>query len=479
MEASTALVELTVLEQRDRLLAQLAGQRAHTAELWDWYRGQQELPDVPARYSQAYQLFLQSSITPWARLVVDAIAERLRVQGVRDASNPDAAAEAWRAFVRGRLNADQRLVYTEALITGTGYASVSRRDDGAVWIVPESSFEVTHEPDLGDRQRVAGALKLYPLDYGHEFWMCELYRPEATYRWMTELESHRRRNGGFPIDDEATANRLAWTELETLRNDVGAVPIVAFENRVNVVSGGASEIEDCIPVLQRIDRTTLDLQLASHYSSFRQKWATGLQVPRDPDTGQPIEPYSAAVSKLWVNENPQGSFGTFDASDLNQYLTAIDSHIASLAAISRVPAHYLMTRNLANPPSAESLVAAESGLVAKCQDRQGTYGESWETAFWLHAAMSGHPIEIEELEVVWVDAEKRSPSIVADAAVKLQTIGVPQEALWAYIGATPQQIAEWSTANAQRELLELAAQVQPPTAEQVEVPLIPPPVVEG
>jgi hypothetical protein len=313
---------------------------------------------------------------------------------------------------------------------------------------------------------VAGALKLYPFDYTQTLWVCELYRPEATYRW-TAMTRPPRDLGAFPIDTRRRANALKWeTAGEAAANDVGMVPIIPFENRVNVLSGGASEIEDCVPILQRIDRLTLDQMLTSHYSSFRQKWATGLQVPTDPETGQRVEPYKAAVNRLWVNENPQGSFGTFDASDLGQYLSAVDAEIAKLAAISRVPAHYLMQRNLANPPSAESLIASESGLAAKCEDRQASYGEAWEQAFWLRAELAGQPIAIEEIEVDWVDAEKRNPAQVADSAVKWQAMGVPQPALWAYGGFTPQQVEEWQTENAAQALLNAATVPTPvPTAE--------------
>lgn len=449
--------------QRDRLLSKLAEQRVRNAELWAWYRGRQDVPDVPAKYANAYRLFLEASATPWARLVVDSLAERLRVQGVRDTEAPDAADRAWRMFTRARLNADQRLIYTEALIGGTGYVSVS--PDG---IVPESSFEVTHEPGLADRQVVAAALKLYPLDWTRKVWVCELYRPEATYRWVCELARAPHDAGGFPIDEESTL-RVDWDLLpDASANAVGVVPIVPFENRVNIVSGGASEIEDCVPVLQRIDRLTLDLLLTSHYASFRQKWATGLAVPVDPDTGQRVEPFKSAVERLWVNERADGSFGTFDASPPDGYLMAIDSQIATLAAISRVPAHYLLQRNLANPPSAESLIASEAGLVAKVKDRQAQYGEAWEQTFWLQSLMSGQPVEIETLEIDWISAEERNPAQTADAAIKMQQVGVPRTAIWAFLGFTPQQVAEFSQEEATRELLAAAnaavANQPPPNA---------------
>jgi hypothetical protein len=462
---STTAFADEVVEQRDRLLARLAEQRDRVSGLWAWYRGRQELPDVPAKYQSAYRLFLEESATPWARLVVDAIAERLRVQGFRAAENHEAAGEAWRTFTRSRLNADQRLIYTEALIGGTGYVSVgAAAPGGEVFIVPESAFEVTHEPNLSDRAAVAGALKMYPLEWGQSVWVTELYRPEGTYRWIAQLQKPPRKAGAFPIDELTTSRRLEWEPVgEATPNEHGIVPVIPFENRVNVLTGGQSEIEDCVPILRRIDRLTLDMLVTSHFGSFRQKWATGLVVPRDPDTGQPVEPYQAAVSRLWVNERPDGRFGTFEASPPDGHLAAIDSQIASLAAISRVPAHYLMQRNLANPPSAESLVASESGLASKVEDRQAQYGEAWEQAVTLQALMSGRPVDIEEVEVDWVNAERRNPAQTVDAAVKLQAVGVPQPAIWAYVGFTPQQVEEFTRESAAQLLLAAATAPTPPT----------------
>jgi len=457
-------------QQRERLLLKLAYQRDHIATLWGWYTGQQDLPTVTAKYAAGYRLLLAEAITPWARLVVDAIAERLRVQGVTSVQVPDAAADAWTAFKRFRLNADQRLIYTEALIGGTGYASVSDQGDEGVVITPESAFEVTHETFPGNRRINAAAVKVYPLDWSRAVWVCELYRPEATYRWVTEMGAPPRVLGEFPIDNpgrRTARTDLDWQPLDSQDNSTGVVPVVPFENRVSVLAGGMGEIEDCIPILQRIDRLTLAKMMASEFASFRQKWATGLEVPVDPETGKRVEPFSAAVDRLWISESPDSRFGTFDASDVSQYLSAVDSEIAALAAISRVPAHYLLQRNLANPPSAESLIAGETGLVAKVEDRQAQYGESWERVLWLYAAMSGQPVEVEQLQMQWMDAEKRNPAQVADAAVKLQDVGVPQRALWAYIGATPEQIDEWTLEQASSALLAAAAApaVTPPVAE--------------
>jgi hypothetical protein len=447
--SAEATLDELVAVQRDRLLRKLAAQRAHAAELWGWYHGEQDYPVVPSKYRDQYRLLFELARTPWARLVVDTIAERLHVMGFRSGA-PATDAEAWRLFKGSSMDADERLVYTEALVTGTGYLSVS--GDGAM--APESVFEVTHEPAPGNRRQVAAAIKVYPLEPTLQEWALELYRPDATYRWATVL-AEPLEPGGFPLDGSVRrAPDWAAAEPFVSANGLGVVPIVPFENRATILGGGASELEDCIPLLRRIDKLTLDMLLTSDVAAFRQKWATGLDVPKDPDTGKAVEPYKAAVDRLWVSDNPESKFGTFEASDLGQYLRAIEACVAALCAISRVPAHYLMQSNLANPPTAESLVSSESGLVAKVRERQRRFGEAWERATALELEATGAPAPA--LEVVWQDAEMRNPAQVADAATKLMTIGVPQRALFEYVGATPQQIAEWSLESAAAELVALA-----------------------
>ena len=449
---------LLLAVQRDRLLSKLREQREHAAELWAWYHGHQPDPVVQGKYRDQFRLLLELARTPWARLVVDTIAERLHVQGFRTPDGAQVEQDAWQTFNESALNADEWLVYSEALITGTGYVSVSSEGLAA----PESVFEVTHEPEPGNRRTVAAALKLYPTDWAGIGWSVELMRPEATYRWQLVLTEQQRGDASvFPIDGERDALDLDWQEADQFAtpNRLGDVPVVPFENRATVIGGGVSELEDCLPILRRIDKLTLDKMLTSDVAAFKQKWATGLELPRDPDTGQPVESFKAAVDRLWVNENAEGRFGSFDATDLSQYLKAIDSEISALAAISRVPSHYLLQQNLANPPSAESLVAAESGLVAKVRERQRRFGEAWERTIELCLAAGG--TSDATLEVVWKDAEMRNPAQVADAAVKLQTIGVPQQALWQYIGASPQQLAAWSIESAAAALA--AAAAAPPT----------------
>ncbi|HEY7621732.1 MAG TPA: phage portal protein [Solirubrobacteraceae bacterium] len=439
---------------------QLRAQREFGLAMYAWYEGTQDPPDQPIDpsygYSGAFLRLRQMARGAWARLVVDTIAERLAVTGIRTTVGEDADKAAWALLQANRIDSDQADVHREAFITGVSYVSIAGSGED-VRLTPETALEVTHEHAPGDRRSVAAALKVYELSTRQ--WVAELYTPEAVAVWVAEYRSGDR-------DPFGAGARPPWSDDPVVSpNPLGAVPFVPFENRPTAATPGESELRELIPIMQRIQELELAKLVAAHTAVFRQKWATGLRVPRDPETGQPVEPFKQSVSRLWVNEAPDGKFGSFEATEIAQYLRAIDAEIAELAAISRVPSYYLVQTELANPPSAESLLAAESGLVAKCIDRQGSFGESWEQVVRIGASAAGASELAQDvgLETVWRVPERRNPAAVADAATKLQAVGIPQAEVWAFLGYSPQAIERMQVEAAAEALI---APEPPPSTPQ-------------
>jgi hypothetical protein len=137
-------------------------------------------------------------------------------------------------------------------------------------------------------------------------------------------------------------------------------------------------------------------------------------------------------------------FGNFTVSDLGIYVRAIEMLIQHVAAQTRTPPHYLLGQSGAFP-SGESLKATETGLVAKVRRKMLSLGEGWEETLRIAFRIEGESARADaiEAEVIWANPESRMVGQTVDAAVKLQTIGVPRPALWAFIGASPQEIARW------------------------------------
>lgn len=440
-----------VEQLRDRLARKVAAQARAGREFYDYYTAEHQPPSVRKQYSQAYELLLGMSNSPLARLVVDAIAERLEVIGVR-VRDDETDRLAWEMWKRNRIDAYQTLVHRDALITGHGFASVwyDPQDKNRAVINPESSAQVAVEYEPGSFREVRAAIKMWQ-DGDDAF--ATLYTRDMIYKWRAKSSEYTR------LED------VTWDERESpAPNPLKAVPIVPFETRPLVTSLGRSELADLIPIIRRVDKLVLDMLLTAETSAFIQRYVVGAEVERD-ENGQPISPFQAAADRIWMIENPDAKIGQLDPGSLDGYLKAIDSQIAMLAAVSRVPAYYLYTASLAQPPSADSLRAGEAGLIFKVHERMASYGESWEQITRLGLKIERPDIadETHGMDIVWKPAAMDNPSQMADRAVKARAVDVPLEAVWEMLGATPTEVNRW---RALREQELMMAALYAPTAEE-------------
>jgi hypothetical protein len=251
------------------------------------------------------------------------------------------------------------------------------------------------------------------------------------------------------------------------------VPLVEFPNNPRLITGGRSELSGgAIEMMDRINETVFNRMLAAQFSAFRQKWISGMEIPRNPETGEPVEPFRAAVDRLWMTENPEAKFGEFSEASLGNYISAAEADISHLASISRTPAYYLLPRG--QMPSGEALRAADYGLVKKVQRRQRFFGEAWEQLMRTALLMQGNIAKALDYscETIWESAEQQNHSQTADMLIKLAQIGTPKEALWELSGMfSPQQIARMKQQAADEQL----AQQQLAATLAATAPPAPPP----
>jgi hypothetical protein len=412
------------------LLDEHASRAPELRRLGAYYRhGYYDRLDIPANARAAYRHLVESAPTNWMRLVVETTAERLIVDGFRGSEELDV--ELWDWWQANGLDGRQMQLNTAAGWAGEAYVSVwpSDDDEAAPLIVPESAVSTLVRYMETDPTEATDALKVR----GDTAW---LYLPDV-------VERYRRREGSAGA---------AWSLDDRMDNPLGRVPFVAFRANAELDGGYASDLDAAIPVQNRITETTVDRLLASRLSAFRQRYAVGLEIELD-DDGNPIAPFDAAVDRLWIAEDPDVKFGEFAEATLSNYIGAVAADVHHLAAVTRTPPHYLLGQmtNL----SAEALAAAETGLARKVAERQQTYGEAWQDVMELAQVADGRE-ETVSVETVWRRTETVSDAQVVDAALKLTGLGVPTEALWERIGATPHQITRWrrmARADALRDAL--------------------------
>ena len=404
----------------------------------DYYRGNPKLP-FPTRAHASYRRLVTAAQSNWAELVVDAVAERLHVTGFRFADSQPADLDVWDNFWQvNDLDAASEQVHTEALVWGYSYAIVwPCPDDDSVDITPEHAGEVICFAPAGNRSAIAGALKRWLDDWG--YWHATLYTPTTIFKYVSQRATTGNASG--PTGSTTWEPRMVVDEPWPLPNPFGVTPVVEFANNPRLSTGGRSELgSGAIPIIDRINETVFNRLLAAQFAAFKQKWITGMEIPRNPETGEVVEPFNSAVDRLWMTENPEAKFGEFSESGLDNYINAAEADISHLASITRTPAYYLLPRG--QMPSGESLKTADAGLVAKVKRRQRFFGESWEKALRLALLMQGNPQAFDQsCETLWANPEARSDPTMAVLLPALAEIGVPDEMLWEISGYfSPQQI---------------------------------------
>jgi len=188
---------------------------------------------------------------------------------------------------------------------------------------------------------------------------------------------------------------------------------------------GVSELKDLIPLQNGLNKSVMDMMIAMEFASFKQRWAIGLEVEIDPETGEPLDPNAKnyGVDRLLAFPDPETKVGEFGSTDLDQFLRVTDKFWTSIAKISGTPLHYFFITT-GDFPSGNAMRAAEGKFVNKIQDRQEGFGDSWADVLKFAVKVEGTDADDEKVETTWSDAAQPSEAEIADTAVKKKAVGV-------------------------------------------------------
>lgn len=430
----------------DRLYEELAERREYADVMRQYYSGDHPLSRLTDKAKEGFQRLLRQSRSNYVGLVVDATAERIQVDGIRIGGGEVGDEEAWRIWQANNLDADSDLITTEAVKCSRSFMLVAPNPDDATtpFVTGEDMTQAIVAYAPGSRRKRAAGLKAWEDDWTGEL-MATVYLPNAVYKFKAPKPKH------------GVVGRPKWQAREVegeewpAPNPLGVVPLVEIPNRPDLLGNAMSEIEDVLDIQDRVNKTLIDRMMAQEFAAFRQRWMTGYEVPTD-DNGQPIEPFKAAVDRLWVIEDENVQVGEFQATDIGPYLKAVEADVKDMAARTRTPSQYLLGAMV--NISGDALKAAESGLVSKVKQRQRPFGEAIEEVVRLYLRAAGDQRDLSAIEVIWHNPEFRTEGELVDALLKMSTLGVPHEALWERWGASQAEIGQW---RAQRD--EAAARI--------------------
>lgn len=442
---------------------ELAGRQPLVQLYEDYYEGRHRLGFMTSKFRETFGQMLAAVNDNWMPLIVRARVERLGVQGIELSDDKEGTQRAWEVWQRNQLDEDSPLLFSEATKHGEAYTLTwwdhrprggvfgrlfsrrSRDSEAIVTVEHPGQLLVRRAP--GARREFSAALKCWQEDDGTL--MATLHQPDLLSRW-------RRKPGHGTAWEPRALDRIPAQE----RNPLGFVSVAPFVHDPHMlpclppqallyaphfvpsvaIGLGRSVLADNVATQDQINLLLCHFIINSEYRSFMQRWATGLEIPEDEDTGETVEPFASAVNRLWTSGDADSRFGTFQQDDPEPILKGIDQRVMSLSSRTRTPAHYL-PRPTGNYPSGESLKAAETGLVATVDDMQGSFGGAVRATTSYAFEIEGDQARAAAVKQVnWRTAESRSESEFVDSLVKKLSIGVPHEQLWIDYGYSPQQI---------------------------------------
>lgn len=395
-----------------------------------YYSGQQPIAFIHPDVLEQVQGRLQNLVINWARVIVGSIEERLDIEGFRlgiddeppGSEAPDADDDLWRIWQANDLDEWSQLAHVDAMVHGRAFISVWGSEDLATpRIAVESATQMTVAYRPGTAQ-ISAALKVWsdgepdPNLPNSTDQTAVLYLPDSVEWWQAKAR--------------AGATQAAWTKIDELPNPLGAVPVVPLVNRPRLTDlCGESELVDVLPLVDAVNKLGTDMMVASEKQAMGDRWATGIEVPRDARANARLQEEvrqkwdEATKGKTWL-AGPGVNFGQFPAAQLDNFIGAIKMLVSQIAAIAGLPPHYLGLSG-DNPASADAIRSAEASLVKKALRKQRGFGGSWERAMRLAVATrDGVPLEkidpaLKGLETQWRDPTTPTPGAKADAAVKL------------------------------------------------------------
>ncbi len=405
-----------------------------------YFRGDHPHSFDSLRFRRAFGKQLASFADNWMRLVVQATVNRLTVQGFRvgdtDSEGTSAVdSRAWALWRANNLPRAASIAHRDAMKFGTSFVMVDPLSDpDRPRITVESPYQVVGQRDSQDRYRLLNAIKKWVGDDGFQY--LNFYTPGFVLKFRATAQTP----SATPNDPGRVLQQPAWMQIGEVENPLGVVPIIPLENEPDLIDGGMSDLDDLIPLNDALNKLLRDALVASEYQGFRQRWATGVDVPKDPETGKPLSDalaqLTASERNVWMFGSPAAKVGEFGQVDLTPYASMIEVMIHHMSMVSMTPSYMLVGR-LANL-SADAIRAAELGFVGKLWTKQADFGGGWEQAMSLALGTGQQPVE-----TVWRDAAANSGSVLANELAIMAKLGVPQEALLERYGYSPITIARW------------------------------------
>lgn len=411
-------------------------------EYYDYWVGENELPIKMSEFQSRFGVYFSRFRDNLTRPIINAAESRIRITQFGDGKGP--GEEAWDLWIDNGLDIESRWVHIDAMVKADSAVMVVKDADDDVKIYPQLIEQIAILYSEYDPREKVAAMKYWVVDEtGKSDYRVRvnLYFEDRIERYISngKRQSLSNKIEDYELYEEVAEDGSTVPAIED--HDIGEVPLFEFSANYDMnTAQGRSDIADALPLMDAVNKTLLDMLVASEYTAAPQRWATGVEIPIDPKTGEPMKTYTSGADRLWTAPSGDARFGQFQAGELKAYTDGIETLVDHLAFITRTPQYALY--KMSNFPSGESLKIVEMGLRSRVSDHQDEFGRAWSDV--IIAALRAQGTEVTRSEIMPVFTPANHPfttsEFLEELKVKAEVLGIPEEQLWHEAGYSQQEI---------------------------------------
>lgn len=420
--------------------------------LWAYYEGRHPLVYSSERLEELFRNIKSRFVQNWCAVVVNSVLERIQLQRVTVADDEAATKRMADLLNASELTLESDDAHLAALVCGESFIIAwpdETNEQPQAYYNDPRNVHLFYEADRPRTKRFAA-----------KWWIGDDHYRYLTLYYPDRLEYYRSTNAVRIISDSGTyssSNEVrsgkSFGQPTTERNPYGVIPVFHFRRERRAI---ISELQNIIEPQDAVNKLLADMMIAAEFGAFPQRYIISQNEPGK---------FKNAPNIIWDipasdDEGQPTSVGQFAATELSNYLEAIDRWMVSIAIISRTPKTYFMQQG--GDPSGEALIAMESPLNKKAQKYIDRFMATWsELAQFLYRIDSGEELDDNAIVPVFDKPETVQP--YTQALIRKESVQAGIPLLWQMEqeGYTEQELAELDKAkqDAMQQQQETMAQV--------------------
>lgn len=461
LPVTVASPELLPREQQTawRLAALLFNRRGDYLMSQLYYEGNQPVPSLGI--SVPPELESLRAILGWGGSAVDAVSERLSMQGFILNGRTEVDDELLEVFQDNNIDSESALVHDDSMIYGNGYVVIGVDDDGNPLITGESPLNMVGYVDRSTGIVTCAYQTYLDVDpdsetYGHQ--RSTLYLPETTTHMVSEA-------GGWKVIDRD--EHPATAEF--------GCSVVAFPNKPTTrARWGTSEIapawRNC---MNRAARTMVELEVMREFHIIQKViWLGATEKAFQDSEGNYKTAWESYADFMpMIEPDEQGNtpeVKVISGQSPDGLLKIIDGEARLMSGYTGLNPQNMGIINTGNPVSGDSIRMADQRLKARTERKATLYGNQWvRVARWSYLVQGQDRPELKRAEADWGPTGIPTPGADSDAISKqaaAQIIPPRSETAQARLGYSAIErnnlAEEFRQADAQRLLDAVTGQLQ-------------------